>query len=384
MIQFNPGSQVWQLTTMLSFVGEFPHRSRQLLGNKDVFKILINKLTRPQTFVNTQTGATMTCRLLSVSGKGQNKTIRLYKGALPILGWIHPDAERYYLNAFRNHHFSGDASHWERNHRVAEVAAMCMYAGIEARPYNLPKLQNEEFESVIPIETVMYLAKDLKKLSEDELNKTTFTRMVGALFAGGNCYALYNTREATMKWSGKGEFKTMTSLTGIASLNAGISRVQSAILTGQSERVALNTLIESDKTKRHEFRFDSIYRHILFIPMNEDGVRQLSLISIPDWNEKLLDLLFEPEDRAYNRGLFEYDAVVNGIYVYSYLDGDLARLIRFREAIDKQEGAIEVLCFPYQITFLREYLGQRVTIKTIDMNLVEKELGTERRNLFER
>lgn len=384
MIQFTPGSQVWQLITMLSFVGEFPHQSRQLLGNKDVYKNLISKLTRPQTFINTTTGATMTCWVLSVSGKGQERTIRLYKGALPILEWIHPNATRYYMHAFRNHHFSGDASHWERNHRVAEVAAVCMHAGIEARPYRLPRLQNEQFNSVIPSEAVMYLAKDLKKLSEDELNKTAFTRMVGALFAGNTCYALYNTRGAVMKWSGMGEFKTMTSLTSIASLNAGISRVQSAILIGQSESVALNTLMESDKSKRHEFRFDSIYRHIHFMPLTDKGVRQLRLFSVPDWKEKLLDLLFEPEDRAYNQGLFEYDALVNGVYVYSHLDGDIARLIRFKEALDKQFGSIEVLCYPHQISFLREYLGRRVRIKTIDMDLVETELGPERRNLFER
>ena len=62
----------------------------KLLGNKNAYKILINSLTRPQTICNPQTGATMTCRLLSVSGKWPNKTVRLYKGALPILEWIEP------------------------------------------------------------------------------------------------------------------------------------------------------------------------------------------------------------------------------------------------------------------------------------------------------
>ena len=62
---------------------------------------------------------------------------------------------------------------------------MCMRAGIEARPFLLPELQNEAFVHVIPSEAVMYPSKDLKRLSEDEMSKTSFTRMVGALFACG-------------------------------------------------------------------------------------------------------------------------------------------------------------------------------------------------------
>ena len=118
--------------------------------------------------------------------------------------------------------------------------------------------------------------------------------------------------------------------------------------------------------------------------MNEDGMRQLSFITVPDWKEKILGLLFEPEDRSYNRGLFEYDAVVDDVYIYSYLDGDIARLIRLSEALDVKERDVVVLCFPYQVAFLREYLGQRVEIKVIYMNTVEEGLGPERRNLFER
>lgn len=384
MIHFIPGSQLWQLITLLSFVGEYPHRSRQLLGNKNAYKILINSLTRPQTICNPQTGATMTCRLLSVSGKWPNKTVRLYKGALPILEWIEPGMMDYYLRSFRNHRFSGDQSHVERNHRIAEVAAMCMRSGIEVRPFMLPELQNEAFLHIIPSEAVMYLSRDLKRLSEDEMSKTSFTRLVGALFASGTGYSVYNTRDATMKWSGKGEFKARDSLKDLANMNSKISAINSAILFGQSETVALNTITESDKSRKQEFRFDAIYRNIYFIPLSEDGMRQLRFLTVPNWNEKILDLLFEPEDRSYNRGLFEYDAVVDGEYVYSYLDGDIARLIRLHQTLDVDPKEVVVLCFPYQIAFLREYLGQRVEIRVIDMDTVEEELGPERRNLFER
>lgn len=264
MIHIRPGSQAWQLITLLSFVGEFPVCSLHLLGNKRVLKALVHKLTEVQTFRNYHTETEMTCRLLNISGKSKNKTIRFYKAALPILDWIHPNAYEYYMHSFWNHRFPGDVAHRERNHRVAESAAICMRAGFEVRPYLLPKLQNTQLLSVIPREPVMYLAKDLKRVGETEMNKTMFTRVAGAVFNSDNCYAVYNTRNATMKWNGMGEFKTLHSLLEVSRLNSGINNLDSAILFGQSGDTALNTLIESDKNRRLEFRFDSIYNHIHF------------------------------------------------------------------------------------------------------------------------
>lgn len=374
MIRFRPGSQVWQLITLLSFTGEFPFHSLSLLGNVRVYKILVSRLTSPQTIRNYHTGEEITCRLLTVSGKGASKTIRLYKGALPILEWLSPGVYEYYMDAFWNHRFPGDAAHRDRNHRVAEAAAMCMKAGMEARPYLLPNLQNQSLLQVVPDKPCFYLAKDIKRVGETEMNKTMFTRMTGALFAPGCCFAVYNTRDAVMKWSGMGEFKARYSLIELARLNAGISEVDSAILFGRSGETALKTLLESDKSRRLEFGFDSIYRHIHFISMDADGIRQLRLLAAPDWKRRLLDLLFEPEDQSFDRGLFEYDACIHGVYVLSHLDGDIARLIRFREAIESQNGRYEVLCFPHQTHFLREYLGGLASIKTIGIDPVEAEL----------
>lgn len=383
MVHFRMGSQAWQLIMLLSFVGEFPYQSLSLLGSERVYRALVHKLTTPQTFRHSQTGMEFTCRLLTVSGKGSGKTIRLYKGALPILEWFGPDVYRHYMDAFWNHRFPGDASHRERNHRVAEAAAICMRSGMEARPYRLPKLQNRKICQTVPAKPSLYLARDIKKVGDAEMNKTMFTRMVGALFTPGSCYAVYNTRNAAMKWSGMGEFKALHSLIELARLNAGTCRIDSAILLGESEDIALRTLLESDKSRRLEFRFDSIYRHIYFIPMDEAGIRQLRLIAAPDWKAQLLELLFEPEVLSFDRGLFEYDAYINGTYILSHLDGDIARLIRFREAIAGRAGRFEVMGFPYQTHFLKEYLGQAAAVKTIPMDAVEEGLEIEGRDLFE-
>jgi len=71
----------------------------------------------------------------------------------------------------------------------------------------------------------------------------------------------------------------------------------------------------------------------------------------------------------------EYDAYWEGTYIYSHLDSDIARLVRFREALETQTEKFEVLCFPWQAGFLKEYLGQRVILKQLEMQSLEKSLS---------
>ncbi len=375
MIHFSVKSHVHRLVTVLSFVGEYPAHSLHLLGKERVLKGLVHRLTTAQTFRNDETGEEHTCRLLTITGKGQEKSIRFYKAGLAILGWVHPDAYGYYMRSAWNHRFPGDKAHRERHHRVAEAAVLCMKAGLEVRPYMLPQLQNRGLYQVVPKNPVFYLAKDIKRVGEAEMNKTMFTRMAGAVFSPGGCYAVYNTRASAMKWSGMGEFKALHSLMELSRMNAGVPEVDSAVLFGESYEVAVKTLLASEESKRLEFRFDGIYRHIYFIAMNEPGVRQLKLLMLPDWKRNMQEALFDEEELAFDKGIFEYDAYVDGVYVFSHLDSDLARLIRFREAVTGGDGRYEVVCYPHQLGFLREYLGDRVGYKTIGMELLEAALG---------
>ncbi len=130
----------------------------------------------------------------------------------------------------------------------------------------------------------------------------------------------------------------------------------------------MQTILESDRSRKKEMRFDKIYPHIHFIPLNGDGTRLLRMLILPDWREKILGLLFAPEMRLRGHGFMEYDACLDGTYIYSQLDSDIARLIRFREALDGQAEKFEMLCFPWQAAFLRKYLEQRVVLKQLEMD----------------
>lgn len=375
MIHFRPGSHAYDIVSVIGITGEFPYRSVRLFGNARTYKVLIGRLCEVQTFRDYNSGDEMTCRLLTVTGKSFGKTVRLYKAAIPILRWISPYAEENYLCASWNHGFPGDISHTERNHRVAEAAIMCIRAGIESRPYELPKLQNEVIKRMEFNQPSFYFAKSLKHIGQTEMNKTMFTRIAGAIFINHNCYAVYNTRNAVMKWNGMGEFKTLHSLIEVARLNAGVSQIDTAILFGESYKTAYKTMLENQKNRHLEFRFDGIYRHIHFVPMNEFGIRLLKILILPDRKQKLLDLLFEPECRSNDLGVFEYDAYINGVYVLSFLDSDIARLMRFSEARSYRTERLEVLCFPEQVELIKNYLGSDVSIKTIGLEQIEDALS---------
>ena len=109
-------------------------------------------------------------------------SVRLAYWETSVLEWIHPDAYGYYMAAFYNHRFPGGMAHRDRNLRVAETIGMHLTAGIETRVYLLPALQNRAILRITPDAAAFYLARDFKRITPAEQNKTMFTRIVGAIF----------------------------------------------------------------------------------------------------------------------------------------------------------------------------------------------------------
>lgn len=372
MITIRRGSRVHELLSILAYVGEYPMRAIRLLGDASSWYKLIQKLSQQHDFRTPDGSKTFHCRMLTVSGSGRLRSVRLYKAALPILECALPDAYRYYMQNFGRLHHTGKESEIDRTHRVAESSAMCSWARIDSCQYLLPKLQAFGIQKrVLPCPT-FYMSKNLKYADEDGGNRTKFSRLTGAIFYPGGCYAVYNSRDTLMKWNGQGEMKTRLYLTHLARMNAGVGEVSSAILFGSDFCLALRTLLSLENVKREDLRFDKIYAHMHYIPMNAFGAKLLRILTVPDWNETLLNMLFEPEDRSFNRGAFEYDAIENGVYILSFLDSDIVRLTRFRAAIAGQHFSFEILCFLDQVSFLRKYFGNQVKLRMIDMDLVEE------------
>ena len=384
MITIRPGSHVHTLIMMLSFVGEFPVCSLHLLGSFRSYRDLIRKLTQEQEFRIPGFEDRFACRLLTVSGKQKYKTVRFHKSGLPVLEALNPDAYQYYLESFREHSFSGNQNHVDRNHRVAETAVMCLRAGIEARPTEAAYLMSNEVRRLQVQKPYFYLARELKQVNEYELNKIRFTRLAGAIVYPGGAYAVYNNRDQMLNWMGEGERKIRNHLHSIFTPMQSFSYPlrQAAVMLGNSYDVALDMMEELRNTQKMDNGLFATYTNIFFIPMDDFGVRLLRILTLTNWYERLQQGLFKWEVRSFGKGSFTYDAYQNGIFFLSFLDGDLWRLFRFREAILSREGNFCVYCFHEQVDFLRRYLGDRIRLATVSIESVERVFKIEEKCLL--
>lgn len=377
MITLRLSSRTSDLLTLLSYVGEFPYSDLYLLGSKESWRKLLAKLSQQQEYRLSDSGERITCQLLKLSGKGKTKTIRMTKAAVSILERLNPDAAYYYTQTYLQYNPQGSALRIDRAHRVAEAIAFVRWAGIETNPCTLPQLQMLTIKKVVPDEPSFYISNELKYVGDDDVNKTSFSRVTGALFYPGGCYAVYNSRDQMMEWNGKGESKLIVHLSEIARMNASIDGINSAILLGASYKTADLTLRALDRVRKPANRFDKVYDCLHFIPLDSFGARLLRLLTLPDWKESVLDVLFEEEDRSYAKGNFSYDAYEDGVYVMSFLDSDIARLVSFRDSTVGQQFKLKIICFPEQAEFLRGYLGYHVHLKTVTMNQIEEALLPE-------
>jgi len=233
------------------------------------------------------------------------------------------------------------------------------------------------FEKIVPDEQTFYTSHELKHFGHDSVNKIAFSRITGMLFSSGGCYAIYNSRNAMMNWNGRGEGKVKLHLSSVARMNAGVDEVKSAMMLGSDYKIAKQTLAFLGKVNRVEMRFDNIYSHLHFIPMDAFGVRLIKLLSIPDWNEILLDLLFEEDELAGSGATFCYDAYRDDAYMLSFLDSDIFRLNAFWETVRYHKYKASVICFPEQVPFLRSFLRDKVSLQTVTMDMVEEAINYE-------
>ena len=96
-----------------------------------------------------------------------------------------------------------------------------------------------------------------------------------------------------------------------------------------------------------ELRFDRIYPHVHFIPMTEQGTRLRRLLTLSDWHEQVLAAVFPERMRVRLPGVMEYDAQDGNTLILSHLDGDIARLVRVRPALEHSGGPYESRWCPW-------------------------------------
>ena len=380
MIYIRDGTHVYLLLMLLACVGEYPMQSVHLLGNNRVWKRRIKELQEIQDFCLPDGGKLVRFQMLTVSGQGKTKTMRLHKSALPILKKMEPGAFDYYMKRFENHHFSGAITHVTRNHRLAETAAMCMASGIEVLPWKAAGLRDQNVRQQCVDHPCLYLSRDLKDFYEGEMKKTEFTRLAGTIVYPHNVYAVYNTRDEAMLWRGRGEEKAQILLSSIFRRGGLREEVKSAVLFGGDFRAAAKTLHDAFSRRYLKEWLDKIYENLYFIPMNESGVKMLEILTQDDWWIRLREALFGRIGTWGGEREIECDANIEGTFHYCHLDGDLCSLIRFRSSLWKRpEMQFVLYCYREQVPYIREFLGdywgrENLKIRVIKLDVIHTHL----------
>ncbi len=394
MITIRPGSHVHTLLSILPFVGEYPMSALRLLGSVRSYKDLIHKLTQVQEFRFPDRDERFTCRLLNVCGRGNRKTVRFHKSALPLLQWWDADMYRLYMEEYDNHNFSGNARHINRNHLLAETAVMCLKAGIEVNPLDTPDMLEDDIKELRCATPYFYFAREVKRAYKEEMNKIRYTRLAGIITFPGGAYAVYNLRDEVPRWMGEGESKVLWHM---ESMFYPIREEyhpyhRAAVMLGENYDVALSLLQTIRETKKLDYGlFRSFYR-IRYIPMNDFGARLLRVITSNNWQMNLLFSLFGQEKATSPWGGLQFHTLIDGIDTYCFLDGDIRNLFNFRDTIlMRNEGMLptdtisghQVICYPEQLAFVQEFFGDLAEYATVTMDAVENALELNRPSLIE-
>ena len=394
MITIRPGSHVLTLLSILPFVGEYPMSALRLLGSVRSYKDLIHKLTQVQEFRFPDSDERFTCRLLNVCGRGNRKTVRFHKSALPMLKWWDEDMYELYMDEYDNHNFSGNARHVNRNHLLAETAIMCLKAGIEANPLETPKLEGERVMNLQCDKPHFYFAREVKRSYDEEMNKIRYTRLAGIVTVPGGAYAVYNLRNEMPKWMGEGESKVLWKIESmfypLREESHPYNKV--ALMFGENYDLALSLLQEMKNTQKLNYGMFQTYSRIVFVPMDDFGVRLLRIVTTDNWQRKVLDALFEPEQYIASWGTLRFNVFIDGIDIFCFLNGDIRNLFHFRDTIlMRKEGFLSsgtvnghrVICYPEQLAFVQEYFGDLADIATVTMDDLENVLEIDRPSLIE-
>ena len=364
MIQIPNNKKLVNMLTVLTVAGEMPLVAASQAGSHEGYRKLFYELSKKQIFINTKTNEQMRVKLIHMSDRGDKRRCRLYKNAIPILDWIGTRA--YYEEMFPDNKMSGGEQNRFSNAMVAEAVLMMLESGVEVLPTMLPVLRINNRYNSFDRRSCFYSARQLKQTLNKGINKIVSSRIVGALFAGNNVYAVYNTRSSAIKWKGMNEMKTKHILTDLARVNGDIPVCDSAVIFGKDDWTVLKSFFNATAYGDKDFRFDKIYPNVYAIPQNPIGIELLKLFKIPNFQQKILAYMFEEKDICQNSG-YGWHAVVDGAYVFSYLDANIASLTRFYETAKRGKGKhkFTVVCYDFQETFIKDYFEDIASIATM-------------------
>ena len=330
--------------------------------------------------------------IAKIVGKGEDRSIRLYAktkgtGDLPkafeyVEELLGPASTRHYFAATHGHQMCNNPDKKARRLRMAEVFVMMMRAGIETRPWMMPRIDidNQPLMSGVGF----YHSRVLKTAPGEPPEKISYARICGLLMSPGGSYAVFNIHHGLIRGATASEKKTLAMLYDVLMRSweppqdlkqEGWYIVTQAIAIGSGIDAAV-TMYFNDKRKKTEYlQLGATYPDVYFVPLDESGFFMLWMFAQRQWRERILKGLVK-SDFISNGGDRTYDAVTgDGYDILLWFDANMSKLQFFGQE-DRDDGMVNVkhclfLCFEWQVPLLQQCLGENVNVKTYSLHKIQ-------------
>ncbi len=385
MMSVRRGSHVWNLLCLIGEVGEIPQQSMGLMGSKQTVKRVVSKMCKMEEYLNPETGERIKVKAFNKTGSRWERTIRITAKGKKLLEWV-GKLERYKTVTY-NCNLSSNDTHVLRNHKLAEVIIMLTRAGVSCSQDENPKLTLSYPNQEAITKPVFYTSRTLKTVDPREDEKLRYVLTLGAVISSYRSYAVYNTRDKAMSWNGEGEFKTCHMINRLAFANSISAKVYGCIFFAKDEQVLLDTINQSKVrfafktpdgrwTWKKRTSVQDIYEKIHYIPLDENGVRILRIMMLPNYLGRIRKMMFD-KGKVFD-GYTYKDGMTGDVQVALYIDGNITKLLTLKSIVEdkkNKDDKYEVICYDFQYPFVKELLGARVSYKLLSIDILEEALG---------
>lgn len=261
-----------------------------------------------------------------------------------------------------------------RNLQQSKILILLDSLGIKCWNYEKPTLSLISPAVIPENRSLYYTSIEIKAMDNYEhKNKISHTRAYGLLLSPGGNFCIYHVGNGKMEWNQYGETKIVVHCETVISKNSGVkgkANLRQAIVYTNSYNSFAKVLEASEKNtfkqKYEFFSFNNVFDNMYYVPIGIEGKAVTSLLIQKNHHKRIIDYLY---DKSYVRPKMisvDCDVTRDGDYYLSFLECDICRLKRFKQAMDfNDKRKFHITCFEWQYDALREYLPEECEIETV-------------------
>ena len=298
---------------------------------------------------------------------GYRGYVLLEKGRNYLLSEYEKELSFFISGSGQTGHVKSEPEKRMRLYRMSEVWVFFWKAGIEILRNHKPDMDKGFVRD--RGKAFYYGSLEFKGMSE----AIRGSRSCGVLLSGDTVLVVYNTMDRNMKWAKKMEC-SMRTWTERMLLKGGYNSRADALIVGQNIKVLLKLLESDGGIKKDLFRPDDIYDQYYYIPMCQEGILQIILLTEKQKREKLKQFLLSrfPIRKEKEYAVYAVcDEIGNPVYL-GY-DLEMRQLCRIKQEL-LWRPSVSIVCMDYQAEIIREYLGEKVIIYELNAENVMKYL----------